>query len=214
MDAASVETERYPSMIQTSKSILTLAVLALSFGGSAQAQTYPIEGGRTYVTLASEFASALNSLSVFVGPIGTARLLHGVASFPVNGGSLDVAAAKGEVTHRGGLFLTAGRTSVRLMDFNIDLTGSTPGLTGLVIANGGVVGRIRLFDVALPTGITLPLRPMAGRFFDLDGARLTLNSGAATALNTVFGVNAFAGGFPIGMARVSAFLDDDIASAN
>jgi hypothetical protein len=100
------------------------------------------------------------------------------------------------------------------MDFNIDLTSATPGLTGLVIANGAVVGRIRLFDIALPAGITLPLRPMAGRFFDLDGARLTLNSGAATALNGVFGINAFAGGFPIGTARVSAFLDDDIAVGN
>lgn len=191
-----------------------LSALALSFTVGASAQTYPVEGGRTYVTLASEFAGALNSLSVFVGPIGKARLLHGVASFPINGGSLDVAGAKGEVTHKGGLFLTAGRTSVRLMDFNIDLTGTTPGLTGLVIANGAVVGRIRLFDIALPAGITLPLRPMAGRFFDLDGARLTLNSGAATALNGVFGINAFAGGFPIGTARVSAFLDDDIAVAN
>lgn len=194
--------------------IAALSALACTFTIGAIAQTYPIEGGRTNVTLASEFAGALNSLSVFVGPIGKARLLHGVASFPINGGSLDVAAAKGEVTHEGGLFLTAGGTSVRLMDFNIDLTGSTPGLTGLVIANGAVVGRIRLFDIALPTGITLPLRPMAGRFFDLDGARLTLNSGAATALNTVFGINAFAGGFPIGTARVSAFLDDDIAVGN
>jgi hypothetical protein len=99
------------------------------------------------------------------------------------------------------------------MDFNIELTG-TPGLTGLVVANGTVVGRIRLFDIALPAGITLPLRPVANRFFDLDGARLTLNSGAATALNGVFGITAFAGGFPIGVGRVSAFLDDDISAAN
>jgi hypothetical protein len=201
-------------MFQTFSKFAALSALALTFAASSQAQTYPVEGGRTYVTLASEFAGALNSLSVFVGPIGKARILHGVASFPVNGGSLDVAAAKGEVTHNGGLFLTAGRTSVRLMDFNIDLTSSTPGLTGMVIANGAVVGRIRLFDIALPAGITLPLRPMAGRFFDLDGARLTLNSGAATALNGVFGISAFAGGFPIGTARVSAFLDDDIAAMN
>jgi hypothetical protein len=201
-------------MFQTFTRIAALSALALTFTATSQAQTYPVEGGRTYVTLASEFAGALNSLSVFVGPIGKARILHGVASFPVNGGSLDVAMARGEVTHKGGLFLTAGRTSVRLMDFNIDLTSSTPGLTGLVIANGAVVGRIRLFDIALPAGITLPLRPMAGRFFDLDGARLTLNSGAATALNGVFGISAFAGGFPIGTARVSAFLDDDIAATN
>jgi hypothetical protein len=85
-------------------------------------------------------------------------------------------------------------------------------LTGLVIANGSVVGRIRLFDIALPAGITLPLQPAANRFFDLAGARLTLSGGAATALNGVFGVTAFTAGFPIGTGRVSAFLDDDIAA--
>ncbi|MDX2270029.1 MAG: hypothetical protein NW208_18145 [Bryobacter sp.] len=191
--------------------IAAVAALTLSLSAPSQAQTYPVEGGRTYVTLSSEFAGALGSLGVFVGPIGKGRVLHGVASFPINGGSLDVANATGEVTHKGGLFLTAGTTSVRLMDFNIELTG-TPGLTGLVVANGTVVGRIRLFDIALPAGITLPLAPANGRFFDLMGARVTLSGTAATALNGVFGVSAFAAGFPIGMARVSAFLDDDIAA--
>ncbi len=189
-----------------------MAAMAL-FSLPLSAQTYPVEGGRTYVTLAGEFAGALTQLGVGVGPIGKARILHGVASFPINGGSFDAAAARGEVTHKGGLFLTAGRNSVRLMDFNIELTG-TPGLTGLVVANGTVVGRIRLFDIALPAGITLPIRPASNRFLDLDGARLTLNAGAATALNGVFGITAFAGGFPIGVARVSAFFDDDIAAAN
>ncbi len=195
------------------RAALAAALLVLSVSTSF-AQTYPVEGGRTYVTLSSDFAGALTALNVFAGPIGKARILHGVASFPINGGSLDVAAARGEVTHKGGLFLTAGRTSVRLMDFNIDLTTATPGLMGLVIANGSVVGRIRLFDIALPAGITLPLRPVSGKYFQLDGARLTLSAGAATALNTVFGISAFTGGFNIGTAQVAAFLDDDIAATN
>ncbi len=159
--------------------------------------------GRTTVTLSNDFLNGLSTLRVAAGTVGEGSLRSGVASFAITGGALDLANAKGEINHTGGLSLTAGTTRVELLSFNIDTTGARPVLTGLVTANGDLVGRIPLFNLELPT-LTLPLQPQAFNTLFIPGVKVTLTAEAAGALNSVFGVTAFTEGFNIGTASVFA----------
>jgi hypothetical protein len=170
------------------------------------APTQSVAYGDTSVKLDPIFVGALTSLKVTPSAIGYAHLRDGVASFPVTDGDFDFGTAKGEITHAGGLKLTAGTTVVELRDFNIDTSGAKAVLTGKVIANDNFAARITLFDLALPA-LTLPLAtpPRGWSSLKVPGVKVTLNAGAAAALNGVFNVTAFTGGIPIGEATVKTF---------
>jgi hypothetical protein len=169
------------------------------------APTLSVSYGDTSVKLDPVFVGALQSLSVTPSAIGYASLKNGVAAFPVVDGDFDFGTAKGEFSHYGGLALKAGTTVVELTDFIIDTSGAAPALTGKVIVNDSFVARIPLFDLALPA-LTLPLQaPRGWGQLRVPGVKVTLNAGAATALNAVFNVSAFAGGIPIGEATVKTF---------
>lgn len=186
------------------RKIFLCAISAGILAVSAFGQTRPVESGRTAVTLGSSFLAAATSLGVSVAPILPAPpLFAGVVSFPITGGTLDLATARGEIGHSGGLELSAGTTKVQLVNFTIDTTES-PKLSGMVIANGMVVGRVHLFDLTLPSGITLPLVP-DNELLTIPNTAVKLSETAATALNALFNVTAFTPGFEIGSARVSAF---------
>ena len=178
--------------------VVALAMLVSANSASAQ-KTETIEGGRTTVALASGFVSALGSLDVTPGTVGPTRLYNGVVNFPVTGGAIDLDTAVSQILHAGGLTLTAGQTKVTLQSFVIDTT-SAPVITGLVSVDGKLLGRLPLFDLALPSGIT-PLKPYDGQIV-LKGVGVSLDSTAAGALNNVFHVSAFKGGFGIGTAKV------------
>jgi hypothetical protein len=94
---------------------------------------------------------------------------------------------------------------VKLQSFIIDTTGSTPVITGLVSADGELLGRLTLFDLALPSNLKVPIKLDYG-FLVLNGVGVTLDAGAAKALNSVFKVSAFTGGLNIGSAQVIAYL--------
>jgi hypothetical protein len=175
---------------------LLLAALIGTLLPATAAPTAGIRAGATTVTPAASFLSAATSLGVEVAPL-KGRALR----FPITGGTSDLANARGEIFHSGGISLTAGSTVVQLRDFTIDTT-STPVLTGMVVANGSVVGRIPLFKVGLPA-LSLPLTPKKQRL-QIPGATLTLTATAATALNGAFGVTAFTEDFAIGTADVVA----------
>ncbi len=182
----------------------TIACAALAVTAQA-APTFAVGYGDTSVKLDPIFVGALQSLSVTPSAIGYARLKNGVATFPVTDGDFDFGTAKGEITHAGGLMLKAGTTTVELRDFNIDTSGSSPVLTGKVIANDSFVARIPLFDLTLPA-LTLPLAaPRGWGQLTVPGVKVTLNAGAAAALNGVFNVIAFTGGIPIGEATVKTY---------
>jgi hypothetical protein len=185
-----------------------LAAVASSFSlatVASAAPTLPLGYGDTSVKLDPIFVGALQSLNVTPSPIGSSWIKNGVAYFPVSDGDFDFATAKGEISHRGGLALTAGTTVVELADFLIDTSGAAPVLTGKVIVNDSFVARIPLFDLTLPA-LTLPLAaPRGWGQLKVPGVKVTLNAGAATALNGVFNVTAFAGGIPIGEATVKTF---------
>jgi hypothetical protein len=190
---------RIRSRLSLSAPIVALAMLVSTSHASAQ-KTETVEGGRTTVALASGFVSALGSLGVTPGTVNPTHLHNGTVNFPVTGGAIDLDTAASQILHSGGLTLTAGQTKVTLQSFIIDTT-SAPIITGLVSVDGKLLGRLPLFDLTLPSGITLPLKPYDGQII-LKGVGVTLDSTAAGALNSVFHVSAFKGGFGIGTAKV------------
>ncbi|QQS48634.1 MAG: hypothetical protein IPM66_08425 [Acidobacteriota bacterium] len=161
--------------------------------------------GQTTVVLSSDFIGALGALGLSAGSVGEGSLRSGIASFPITGGVIDLGTAKAEINHSGGLFLAAGGNRVELTSFNIDTTGSSAVLTGLVTVNGDLLGRVPLFDLTLPS-LTLPLRPQSFQTLFVPNVRVTLTAAAAGALSGVFGATVPAG-LNIGTASVYAVGD-------
>jgi hypothetical protein len=190
-------------------------VAALALTGSAvhAQETKTLDSGVTKVALSSGFVSALEGLGLRAGTVGPTHLRNGIVNFPVTGGAVDLDTAKAQILHSGGLTLTPASApenttpTVALESFIIDTTGSAPVITGLVIVKGALIGRVPLFNLQLPAGITLPLQIQDGQLV-LDGVGVTLTSTAAQALNSVFNVTALEGGFNIGTAKVRAFVGD------
>ncbi len=183
-------------MRRTTALVITVLLVLGSVGSAAAAPTAQVAGGRTWVQLSDDFLGAVGSLGLQVSPIGPGSLRRGVASFPIPGGALDLANARGDVFHTGGLTLRAGATEVRLLNFVID-TQNAPVLTGLVVVNGDLLGRVPLFDLAFGAAPELKRSLLIVR--DVE---VTLTGVAADALNGVFDVDAFEEGFPIGEAAV------------
>jgi len=197
------------------KQLMSLTCLSSFLLLSASSQTVPVGSGRTSVTLSTGFLGALTSLSVRPGVVGQGRLVGAVASFPITQGSVDASNARGEIFHTGGITLEAGTTTrVQLLNFTIETTHNIPVLTGLVVVNNAVVGRLPLFALRLPTNLTLPLAPRGGALVELNNVGVELSRDAADALNGVFRVTAFTPGFSIGTASVRALLDVDAIPAN
>jgi hypothetical protein len=190
-------------VINKLRTTLALTCVLVLAGTSALAQkTETVRAGLTSVKLSSELVTALQSLGVAPGTVAPTELRNGKATFPVTGGAIDLKSLKGEVIHSGGLTLTAGGTQVRLQAFTIDTTGSAPVLTGLVVKDGVLLGRVPLFDIGLSNASI----QVHDEVLKINGVGLTLNKAAAGALNSSFGVSAFTAGFPIGTAKVLAVL--------
>lgn len=179
-----------------------IAVSAVAGPQAVAAPTAQIYSGYTLVELLPGFVDALTSLQIAPSKDLPATLYQRIAYFPITGGRLDAANAKGEVPHAGGLKLTRGGTQVIISDFIIDTASGAPKLTGIITANGSIVGRIPLFNLQLPA-LALPLTlPPGPEVLLIEGSKVTLTQEAATALNGVFATNAFAGGVNVGIASV------------
>jgi hypothetical protein len=192
--------------IRTINSVTMVSAIAattvLSIGlPSIAAPSADFVGGKTSVTLSSDFVNALTTLKVTPGTVGSARLKRGVASFPIVSGSGDLGTVKLEVNHRGGLSLKAGSTIVELTDYAITNLDGKPILTGLVKANNNLVGRIPLFNLALTEG-PKATPDHSNTQIQLKGVGVKLAKPAADALNSVFKVTAFQEGLNIGTAKV------------
>ncbi|MBK7792083.1 MAG: hypothetical protein IPJ62_05895 [Betaproteobacteria bacterium] len=137
-----------------------IAVLGIAFGAVAvppavAAPTAQINGGYTLVEFLPDFVNALTSLGIAPSKTLPATLYQRIGYFPITGGRIDAATARGEVAARAP-DADQGATQVVLSDFIIDTASGQPELTGIVTANGTIVGRIPLFNLALPA-IALPL---------------------------------------------------------
>ena len=179
--------------------VLTLLLCVATVASVAQTNTAIF--GETRVQLSSDFVSALGSLGVTPGTVFPTRLKQGTVNFPVVAGAIDLINAKGELIHSGGLTLSAGGTKVQLQSFTIDTASAQPVISGIVSVNGQLLGRLPLFNLVLPNNLTLPLVPRGG-WITLSGVGVKLSDTAASSLNSVFNVNAFAGGFNVGSAKV------------
>jgi hypothetical protein len=186
------------------------ASLLLPLSPANAAPTETIRAGTTTVVLSQDFLGALQKLGISPAPIAPGRLVvskaKGVrAAFPITTGAVDLGGPKAEIAHVGGLTLTKGSTRVELSSFIIDLTGGTPVLTGLVVANDSLVARIPLFNLALPANA---LAGTTEDFLKASNVAVTLNAAAADALNGAFSApGAFPANFPIGTAFVRGVLE-------
>ena len=166
--------------------------------------------GATDVTLSSTLLTSLTSLGVKVGYDHPAMLSGATATFPVVTGVIDLNSSAGSLLHSGALIFNAesDSTKVRLQAFVISTASKPPVLSAVVVVNNAVWGRYNVFDLTLPAGTTLPLKP-SGNTLSLKGVKLTLNSSMSAMLNKVYGVSQFTPGFDVGTANVTANVDID-----
>jgi hypothetical protein len=181
-----------------------LATMIVAFPTLASAGTVNLAIGETTVYLSSGFVSALSSLGVTPGAVGPATLYRGAATFPVTVGIADLTNNYVDLGHVGGLSLTAGSTKVTLVNFQIEaLPGNHAYISGIVTVNGAIAGRLPLFDLAIGS-VYQPNKET----LSIQNVTVTLDPTAASALNGVFKVSAFAGGFGIGTASSVSFVAD------
>lgn len=168
----------------------------------------------TQVTLDSGFVSALQSLGLTPGTVGTATLSNGALDFPITGGSVVYWSPKsgykpyvqGMIEHDGsGLSLTAGGTTVQLTNFTIN-PGSSK-LYGDVIVNGQTAAtQAYLFN--LWGGSLKPLQ-VSGDQAILEGTTVHVSSTAADLLNKTFKTDAVKGGLLVGVAKITVNTGSD-----
>ena len=159
-------------------------------------QTELLAKGQTALALDAGTLSALTSLGVTPGIVGPATLSGTTASFPITGGKANLDLSAVNVTHSGGISLTAGATVVNLTDFDIVAGASGARLFATVT---GAPGKVPIAD------LTIGGAPqVAGRTITLGGVAVKLSAEAAAALNAAFKTTALTAGLPLGVATVTA----------
>ena len=167
-----------------------------------------LTGVDTAVLLDAGFASALTTLGLTPGTVGTATLTAGSLHFPITGGNVDYYNPKesyrpfvqGSIKHEGsGFSLTAGDTKVELTNFTID-PGSSK-LFGDVSVNGtSAATQVLLFNLY---GGTLKPLQMDGDNAILEGTTVHISAEAAGLLNSTFKTEAVADQLLVGIAKIT-----------
>jgi hypothetical protein len=132
----------------------------LSVNATAQ-RAVTVYSGATDVTLSSSLLTSLTSLNVKVGYDHPAMVSGATATFPLVTGVIDLSTSAGSLLHSGTLIFDAqsDATRVRLQAFVISTASKPPVLSAEVVVNNAVWGRYNVFDLTLPAGTTLPLKP-------------------------------------------------------
>jgi len=162
-----------------------------------------LTGGQTSVTTAPGIAAALLAngivpLAALPGTEGAQLGSNGVAvrfTFPVTGGSLNLAKLTGTINHQGGILFIDPATGKQLAvsDFTISL--GTRVLTAIV--NGNPKARVPLLTLSLAAA-----KIHAGRHsVQVSGIITRLTKTAASALDATFGTSLFKPGLELGTAR-------------
>ncbi|ANH38723.1 hypothetical protein I601_2299 [Nocardioides dokdonensis FR1436] len=169
-----------------------------------------LTGDSTQITLDKGFLDALTQLKLTPGTVGEATLEGAELSFPITGGNVTVFEPGtvspyviGQLQHvSSGLSLSAGGTTVELLNLNVD-----PGVSrvyGDVAVNGKVaVESAFLFQL---DGRTLnPLQVDGGQAV-LEGTEVKISEPAAGLLNDTFGTDAVKPGLLVGIAEITVDL--------
>lgn len=173
---------------------MSVGLVAVSASG-AQAAVKPQRAkanyGYTQVVVAPAVYQLIAGAGITPAPVGgaTAYPYRGTlaANFPITGFTV----ANLRLKHRGGLTLTAGNRTIKLRNFYIDLQRGR--VSAKVSGSIGNVGRADLFKIRFTDSLRLGL------------VKLTLTDTAAGALNTTFGVKAFAENATFGYATPRPF---------
>lgn len=172
----------------------------------AVAQLSMLSGDSTSVALDQGFVDALTTLGLTPGVVGNASLADGSISFPITGGNLTYFEpgsvypyVVGGISHDGsGLSLTAGETTVELVNFYVD--PGTSQLFGDVLVNGEeAVSDAYLFYL---DGSTLNPLETSGNTATLEGTTVEVTADAAALLNQTFGTDAVEEGLVVGIASI------------
>ncbi|MBD8868801.1 hypothetical protein [Nocardioides donggukensis] len=179
-------------------------------GGSAPeavAVVENVQGKNTAIALDKGFTDALGQLGLTPGVVGKAKLKKGSLIFPISGGNVTVFEPGevspyviGQIQHENsGLTLSAGGTTVRLSNFNVD-----PGVSrvyGDVAVNGKTaVSSAYLFKL---DGRTLKPLETKGSTAILEGTKVQISDVAAPLLNDTFKTDAVKPGLLVGIAKIT-----------
>lgn len=161
-----------------------------------------LTGGDTSVTTAPGIAAALLGhgivpIATLPGTAGAALGSSGVSvrfTFPVTGGSLNLAQLTGTIRHQGGILFIAPATGrqIEVSDFIIDVHQDV--LTAAV--NGNPKVRVPLLGLNL----THASIRAGWHYLRISGITVTLTRIAASALNATFGTSLFRAGLEFGTA--------------
>ncbi len=168
-----------------------------------------LSGQDTQVALDPNFLTALQTLKLTPGTVGTATLNGGTLSFPITGGNVSYYSpsgpvqpyVQGKIDHQGsGISLTAGTTKVELTNFTIDPAASK--LYGDVAVNGAqAASQAYLFFL---DGSTLqPLSQPTPTTAVLQGTKVEISPDAAALLNKTFGTTAVMPNSLVGVAKIT-----------
>ncbi len=176
-------------LLQTLSFTAAVAAAALTISATqAQAQDIQtVQGGHTVVTFAPSFVTALTAAKITPASLGGVPITSGQIVFGISSGAINLDNANGQVLHSGGMEFISGKNVVTIESLILSTWNEVPTITGIVVVNGKFQGRITLFDVDLPSDLTLPIAPKDGDFF-LSGLALRLDPAGAAALNDAFKV--------------------------
>ncbi|MBW4041931.1 MAG: hypothetical protein HIU86_07350 [Acidobacteria bacterium] len=169
-----------------------------------------VNGKTTAIALDPGFVSALTSLKLTPGTVGTATLSKaGVLTFPITGGNVTYydpstgvrPYVQGQLDHNGsGLSLTAGGKKVELTNFVID-PGNNSHVSGDVSLNGKSV--VKGADLFRLDGSTLNPVTKSGSAYVLQGTTVYVSKDAAALLDKTFGTTAVTGALKVGVATLT-----------
>lgn len=169
-----------------------LTVLPATSANAASAHRHTSHRvGYTQVVVAPAVYDLVTKAGIVPAPVDGAKAsaYKGTlaAQFPITGYQF----RNVRITHSGGISLTAGSATIALRNFYIDLGRGK--VSAEVNGSIGNVGRVDLFTIGFSNR------------YDLGLVKLKLTSTAAGALNTTFGVDAFAAGATFGYATPRPF---------
>lgn len=154
---------------------------------AAAETTVRVSGGTTTLKLDGKTVKKLKRAGINVKVGKPAKSKGGTVSFPVSGGSIDPANAKGELKHKGGLTFQAGKKKVSLKAITLNSAKgrftAKVGKSTVAFANvkGGKVTR-------------------DGFATEVAGYKVTISKKGAAALNKALGVRAAKAGTKLGTA--------------